>query len=53
MEFGIEKCDMLIIKRQRNEGIEPPNQNESERFEKSKITNTGEYWKRTPSNKLR
>ena len=34
-------------------GIEVPNQDKSERSEKRKLTNTWEYWKRTPSNKWR
>ena len=56
MEFGIEKCAMLIRKsgkRKMTEEIELPNQKRSERSEKRKRTNTWEYWKRTPSNKCR
>ena len=56
MEFGIEKCAMLIRKsgnRQMTEGIELLNQEKSERSKKNKLTNTREYWKRAPSNMRR
>ena len=53
MEFGIEKCDMLIMrsgKRQMTEEIEQPIINRSERSEEGKHS-TWEFWKRTPSSK--
>ena len=57
MEFGIEKCAMLIIKsgkRYVTEGMEQANQEKKlERSEKRKPTNTREYWKLTPLNKCR
>ena len=48
MEFGIEKCYMLIMKSDKW----PKKQNyqinkKSERLEKTKLTSTWEYWKRT------
>ena len=46
MEFGIEKCSMLIMKsgkRQMTKGIEQPKQEKSERLEKMKLINTCEY----------
>ena len=51
MEFGIEKCTMVIMKsgkRQITEGIELSNKEKSECSEKRKLTNTWKYWKRTP-----
>ena len=45
-EFGPQKCAMLIMKRGKRhmtEGIELPNQEKSERWEKRKPTNTWEY----------
>ena len=54
MEFGIEKGAMLIMrcgKRHMTEGIELLNKKRSKCPDKRNLTNTGEYWKRTPSNK--
>ena len=54
VEFGIEKCAMLIMRRgkqQMTEGIEQPNKKKSEHLEKRKLTSNWEYWKQTPSNK--
>ena len=55
MEFGIEKCAMLVMKRGKRhmtERIERPNQEKkSKRSEKRKPINISEYWKLTPSNK--
>ena len=51
MEFTIEKCDMLVMrssKQHTTEGIEQPDQENSECSEKRKLTNTRESWKRTP-----
>ena len=51
MEFGIEKCAMLIMrneKRHTTKGIEIPNQ-EKIKTEEKKLTSTWEYWKRTIS----
>ena len=57
MEFGIEKCAMLIMKsgkRHMAEEMKLPNQKKKlERSEKRKPANTWEYWKLTPSNKWR
>ena len=54
IEFGIEKCTVLIMKngkRHMTDGMELPNQEKLERSKKRKPTNTWEYWKLTPSNK--
>ena len=51
MEFGLEKCGMLVMKsakRYTRAGIELPNKEKSERSKKRKTTNTMEYWKLTP-----
>ena len=56
MEFGKEKCSMLLMKcgkRHMTEGMELPNQKKLERSEKRKPTNTWEYWKLTSQNKLK
>ena len=53
IEFGIEKCAMLITKsdkQQTTEGIELPNQ---EKIKTLGEKETWEYWKRTPSNTRR
>ena len=56
MEFGIEKCAMLIMKRGRRgttEGIEPQNQKSIKTLgEKRKLQESGN-WKRISSNKQR
>ena len=52
MEFGIEKCFMLIMlsgKRHITEGIELAKQERIRMLEEKKITNTWEYWKWPPS----
>ena len=54
MEFGIEKCAMLIMKnrkRQITQGIELPNLETSKRLEKRKLTSIWGFLKQTPSNK--
>ena len=54
MEFGIEKCALLIMKsakRHMSVGMELPNQEKLESWENRKPTNIWEYWKLTPSNK--
>ena len=56
MEFGIEKCAMLIMKNEKQnmtEKIKLPNQKKkkSEQSEKRRLTNTWGYWKRIPSSK--
>ena len=46
IEFGIEKCAMLIIKSGKQkirEGIELPHQEKIKMKEKKKLTNTWEY----------
>ena len=56
IEFDIEKRDMLKMKsgkRQMMEGIGLANQDKTEHSEKSKPTNTWEYWKRAPLNMRR
>ena len=56
MEFGIEKCAMLIMKsekQQMTERFELSNQEKPERSDKRKLTNIWDYWKRTPSIKRR
>ena len=57
MEFGIEKCAILIMKNgngHMKEGKEVPNKEKIRMLRKKrKLTNTQEYWKRTPSNKWR
>ena len=48
LEFGIEKCAMLVMKsskREITEGIALQNQEKC--LEKRRITSTQEYWKRT------
>ena len=53
MEFGIEKCVMLIMKRGKwymTEGIELPNQEKKSKLsDKWKLTKTWDYWKQTLS----
>ena len=57
MEFGTEKCTMLIMRNRKSclaEGIELSNQEKNQNARrKRKLTNTYEYWKRTSSNKWR
>ena len=56
MEFGIEKCAMLIMKSGKREAVERKNyqiRKALECLEKRKMTNIWEYWKQTPSNKRR
>ena len=56
MEFGIEKCDMFVMrsgKRQMTDGIKHQIKKKSERSEKRKLSSTWEFWKRVPSNKRR
>ena len=54
MEFGIEKCPMLVMKsgKRRITEVEQPNQvvKSSERSEKRKPTTTSGYWMLTSSN---
>ena len=50
MEFGLEKCAIVVMKsgkRQIAERIEQSNQETFELLEKRKTTSTKEYWKRT------
>ena len=54
MEFGIEKCVMLVMKsskRHLTEEVELPNQVVIRALGEKKPTNTWRYWKLTPSNK--
>ena len=54
IEFGIEKCAMLVIKsgkRHLTDGMELPNRTRLESSKKRKRTNTWASWKLTPSNK--
>ena len=54
MEFGLEKCAMLVMKsgkRHLTDGMELPNQTRLEHSEKRKHTNTWVSWRLTPSNK--
>ena len=56
MEFGIEKCVMLVIKsgkRHTTDGRELPNQDKIERSEKTTPTKTWESWRLTPSNRCK
>ena len=56
MEFGIEKCAMLVMKSDKphmTDGIELPNPDKLERSEKMKPTNTWGSWRLTPSNKYK
>ena len=54
MEFGIEKCVMLVMKSRKREltdGIELPNQDKIRRLAETKPTNTWVSWRLTPSDK--
>ena len=54
MEFGIEKCVMLVMKSEKGqmtEGIELPNQYKIITLEEKILTHTWEYWKWTSPNK--
>ena len=54
MEFGIEKCPMLIMKSGKREKLKEQNyqiRKESERLERRKTTSTWKYWKRIQVNK--
>ena len=56
MEFGIEKCAMLIrksAKQHMTEGMELLNQEKKIERSEKKRTNTWANWKLTPSNKWR
>ena len=56
MEFGIEKCTMLVMKsgkRHMTDGIENQIKTRLERSEKTNSTNTWESWSLTPSNKCK
>ena len=56
MEFGIEKCTMVIMrsrKRQMMEGKELLNQEKIRTLGKRRLTSTWEYWKWTSSNSWR
>ena len=56
MEFGIEKCAMLVMKsgkRHMTDGIELPNLEKLEHSKKTKPTNTWESWRLTLSNKCK
>ena len=56
MEFGIERCTMLIIKSgkwQMMDGIELPNQEKIRTLREKETYKYLEYWKLTPSNKQR
>ena len=54
MEFGIEKCAMVVMKsgkRHLTDGLELPIKTKFERSEKTKPINTWASWRLTPSNK--
>ena len=54
IEFGVENWAVRIMRNRKQdimEDIELPNQQKLECLEKKKLTNTWEYWKRTPSNR--
>ena len=55
MEFGIEKCPMLVMKsgkRQLTDRMELPNKDKIKKHsQKAKPTNTWAPWRLTPSNK--
>ena len=54
MEFGIEKCAMLVMKsgkRHMTDGMELPNQDILKRSGKTKPTNTCISWRLAQSNK--
>ena len=55
MEFGIEKCALLIMKskkiKQRNGTAK--SRKKTEYLERRKTTSTWKYWKGTPSNNQR
>ena len=56
LEFGIEKCAMLIIrsgKQHMMEGIEQTNEEKIRILGEKETYNTWEYWKWTPSNNRR
>ena len=56
MEFGIEKCAMLVMKsrkRHMTDGMELPNHDRIRTLEKMKPTNTWASWRLTPSNKCK
>ena len=56
MEFSIEKCVKVEMKRGKQHltnGMEQPNKEKIERSEKRKPTNTWGYWKLITSNKWR
>ena len=53
IEFGIEKCAMLIMKSRKWTKWNLQTKTKLERLEKRKPTNTWRYWKLTPSNKWR
>ena len=56
MEFGIEKCTMLVMKsgkRYMREGIEQPKQEKTGPLGEKELTNNWEYWKLSLSNKWR
>ena len=54
MEFGIEKCAMLVMKSSKwhlTDGMELPNKDKIKTLGEKKPTNTWGYWKLTLSNK--
>ena len=54
MEFGIEKCVLLVMKsgkRHLTDEINYQIKTRSERSQKTRPTNTWESWRLTPSNK--
>ena len=50
MEFGIEKCDMLIMKIGKKINSGRNRSTKSGKHQKRKIASTWEYWKWTQSN---
>ena len=56
MEFGIEKCAMIVMKSSKphkTDGMELPNQEKIKDLQKTKSTNTCASWMQTPSNKFK
>ena len=54
MEFGIEKCAMLVMKSGKphmTDGMEQPNQDKIRTLGENEPTNTWVSWKLTPSSK--